>query len=71
MAFCNSCGANLDAGAKFCAKCGVVAPGVPLPSSNAAIPPARASQQQHANERDQRGERERVVYVAVKIRIVG
>lgn len=26
MAFCNSCGANLEAGSRFCSKCGVVAP---------------------------------------------
>ena len=26
MAFCNSCGANLQSGAKFCAKCGAVQP---------------------------------------------
>lgn len=50
MAFCNSCGANLDAGAKFCAKCGTVQPDVPTtvaysqpapvavpPSSNSAL----------------------------------
>lgn len=29
MAFCNSCGANLEPGAKFCAKCGAVIAGVP------------------------------------------
>ena len=27
MAFCNSCGATLDAGAKFCTKCGTTQPG--------------------------------------------
>jgi hypothetical protein len=26
MAFCNSCGATLDAGTKFCNKCGAAAP---------------------------------------------
>ncbi|HZQ67848.1 MAG TPA: zinc ribbon domain-containing protein [Terriglobales bacterium] len=29
MAFCNSCGANLDPGAKFCAKCGSAITGAP------------------------------------------
>lgn len=29
MAFCNSCGATLDAGAKFCNKCGGTQPGAP------------------------------------------
>ncbi len=33
MAFCNSCGANLDAGAKFCAKCGAVLPDAPVAAS--------------------------------------
>jgi flagellar basal body-associated protein FliL len=28
MAFCNSCGATLDSGAKFCNKCGTTQPGV-------------------------------------------
>src|ERR1700687_105625 len=27
MAFCNSCGATLDGGAKFCNKCGTTQPG--------------------------------------------
>ncbi len=26
MAFCNSCGATLDGGAKFCTKCGATQP---------------------------------------------
>ena len=29
MAFCNSCGATLDGGAKFCTKCGTTQPGAP------------------------------------------
>ena len=29
MAFCNSCGANLDPSSKFCAKCGAVIAGAP------------------------------------------
>src|SRR6266699_3167305 len=37
MAFCNSCGATLDAGTKFCNKCGA---GVPAASAPAASTPA-------------------------------
>ena len=37
MAFCNSCGATLEPGAKFCPKCGAT---VPMP---AAIPPSVTS----------------------------
>lgn len=29
MAFCNSCGATLNAGAKFCSRCGTTQPGAP------------------------------------------
>lgn len=36
MAFCNSCGNSLAAGAKFCAKCGAPAPGI---APSAAISP--------------------------------
>ena len=39
MAFCNSCGATLDAGTKFCNKCGA---GVPAASVPAAVTPAAA-----------------------------
>jgi zinc-ribbon domain len=40
MAFCNSCGANLDPSAKFCAKCGAtVAPGS-VATGAAVRPPA-------------------------------
>jgi hypothetical protein len=35
MAFCNSCGATLDAGTKFCNKCGAA---VPAASAPAAVP---------------------------------
>jgi hypothetical protein len=42
MAFCNSCGATLDSGAKFCNKCGTTQPGAaaaaPVFSSGAAAP---------------------------------
>jgi len=36
MAFCNSCGATLDAGAKFCNKCGTTQPTAP-PSSTTPV----------------------------------
>ena len=32
MAFCNSCGATLDGGAKFCNKCGTTQPGTASPA---------------------------------------
>jgi hypothetical protein len=42
MAFCNSCGATLDSGAKFCNKCGTTQPGAaaaaPVFSPGAAAP---------------------------------
>jgi hypothetical protein len=40
MAFCNSCGANIETGAKFCAKCGAVIAGAPTvnPSNPIATP---------------------------------
>jgi uncharacterized OB-fold protein len=37
MAFCNSCGATLEAGAKFCPKCGTT---VPMPSGVAPAVPS-------------------------------
>ncbi len=37
MAFCNSCGATLEAGAKFCPKCGTT---VPMPAAIPATVPA-------------------------------
>ena len=47
MAFCNSCGANLEPGAKFCAKCGASLPasGAPAaaPSPMAPVTPAPAA----------------------------
>ena len=36
MAFCNSCGATLDSGAKFCNKCGTTQPG----AAAASVTPA-------------------------------
>jgi hypothetical protein len=38
MAFCNSCGATLDSGAKFCNKCGTTQPGAAAGAP--AFPPA-------------------------------
>lgn len=44
MAFCNSCGATLEPGAKFCAKCGTT---VPLPSAiSPTVPPIQAAPSQ-------------------------
>ena len=48
MAFCNSCGATLQPGAKFCAKCGATlptnAPGVVTPASpTPSVPSAQGS----------------------------
>jgi len=40
MAFCNSCGATLDGGARFCTKCGKTQPGA---ASAAATPVSTAS----------------------------
>ena len=41
MAFCNSCGANLQGGAKFCPKCGAVQPvSGTVPATAQARPPA-------------------------------
>jgi len=42
MAFCNSCGANLEAGSQFCSKCGTVISGGPVASGYAAGAPAPA-----------------------------
>jgi len=36
MAFCNSCGATLDAGTKFCNKCGAAAPAASAPAATPA-----------------------------------
>jgi hypothetical protein len=33
MAFCNSCGATLDGGARFCTKCGATQPGFAAPAA--------------------------------------
>lgn len=40
MAFCNSCGATLDSGAKFCNKCGTTQPGAAAVSVTPAFNPA-------------------------------
>ena len=40
MAFCNSCGATLDSGAKFCNKCGTTQPGAGAASVTPALTPA-------------------------------
>src|SRR5689334_3287158 len=41
MAFCNSCGATLDGGARFCTKCGATQPGAaaaPVATPTVAAP---------------------------------
>jgi hypothetical protein len=48
MAFCSSCGSNLEAGARFCSKCGAPAAAVPAaatapPVSLPPAPPAKSS----------------------------
>ncbi|HKS74286.1 MAG TPA: zinc-ribbon domain-containing protein [Terriglobales bacterium] len=43
MAFCNTCGSNLDAGAKFCSKCGTVIAEGPSASYPAAPPAPQGS----------------------------
>ena len=45
MAFCNSCGATLDGGAKFCTKCGATQPvgRVSSAASSSPAPPASTS----------------------------
>jgi hypothetical protein len=45
MAFCNSCGANLTAGSRFCSKCGapILASTLPSPGASAASPQTSAS----------------------------
>lgn len=42
MAFCNSCGATLNAGTKFCNKCGAAVPAGPTPpgATLSPVPPA-------------------------------
>jgi hypothetical protein len=43
MAFCNSCGATLSAGAKFCNKCGATIAGVPSATTPASVPATGSS----------------------------
>src|ERR1041385_1571751 len=44
MAFCNSCGATLDAGTKFCNKCGATVPAASVPAATSAGTSAAATQ---------------------------
>jgi hypothetical protein len=44
MAYCNSCGASLEAGAQFCPKCGAVQAGATATPANPLPPPAQAAQ---------------------------
>jgi hypothetical protein len=42
MAFCNSCGATQEVGARFCAKCGAAAPaGAAIPVAGSSLPTAQ------------------------------
>jgi hypothetical protein len=43
MAFCNACGAKLEAGTKFCSKCGATSPGVAAAAPVASAVPAVAT----------------------------
>lgn len=43
MAFCNSCGTVMEAGAKFCPKCGAAAAAVAGAPANMSSPPAQSS----------------------------
>jgi len=43
MAFCNSCGAQLTEGTKFCSKCGTTITGAPVPAASASINPTPPS----------------------------
>ena len=40
MAFCNSCGATLDGGARFCTKCGATQPGAAAATATPVFTPA-------------------------------
>jgi len=44
MAFCNSCGATLDAGTKFCNKCGAAVPAASAPAASAPLTTTAPSQ---------------------------
>ena len=44
MAYCNSCGASLEAGARFCPKCGAVQTGAVGAPANPLPPPAQPAQ---------------------------
>ncbi len=43
MAFCNSCGATLDGGARFCTKCGATQPGAPAVAATPVFTPSTAT----------------------------
>jgi len=44
MAFCNSCGATLDAGTKFCNKCGAGVPAASVPAASTPAPTGTPAQ---------------------------
>jgi hypothetical protein len=44
MAFCNSCGTTLEAGAKFCPKCGAAIPmAAAIPATTPSVPPPQGN----------------------------
>ncbi len=43
MAFCNSCGATLDGGARFCTKCGATQPGSAAATASPVFTPATST----------------------------
>jgi flagellar basal body-associated protein FliL len=43
MAFCNSCGATLDGGARFCTKCGATQPGSAAATASSVFTPATST----------------------------
>jgi hypothetical protein len=45
MAYCNSCGANLEVGARFCPKCGASQPGAATTTPAQPVPVAASSSQ--------------------------
>jgi hypothetical protein len=49
MAFCNTCGATLDGGARFCTKCGATQPGAPAAAAPVFTGAAPASPQKSSS----------------------
>src|SRR5580704_12938773 len=50
MAFCNSCGATLEPGARFCPKCGATVPmPVPIPAAVPSVAPSTSAPSQQGS----------------------